>query len=120
MARRYILGILMLMAYLQPLVVNALVFNINEKTPSNTNNSHITNNPPAKHAFLVESVLLDIDDDDDLLVSEKKNTESDLYKNTIFLHSSFTINKARVHFIEYPHKYPVSKPLYILWRVFRI
>ena len=110
----------MLLAYLQPLVVNAFVFNINQKTPTNTKNAHFTNNLPASQAFFVESVLLDMDDDDDILASEKKNTVSDLYKNTTFLSCLFIINKERNNFTIYSPKYPVNKPLYILWRVFRI
>lgn len=110
----------MLLAYLQPLVVNALVFDINPKTSNNTKNAHFTNNFPASQAFFVESVLLDMDDDEDILTSEKKNTVSDLYKNTTFFSCLFTINKERDNFTIYFPKHPISKPLYILWRAIRI
>ena len=118
--KKYFLGFLLLLSFIQPLAVNMLVSNAKGHSLHTFALKSPTKKLPATKTLGIDSVLLDIDDDE--------NTDSEVQKQDAYfysLQSSFGRNlsfsviknsvKAHLAFTEIP-----SKPIYILWNVFRI
>jgi hypothetical protein len=118
--KKYLLGLLLLLAFVQPLVVNMLVYNAQARTfHSFVVKSPVKKAPTSKN-FGIDSIIVDLDDDD---VAEANNKE---YQTDLFSQSNLEEAYVRVHSklatlksTSAPLKHS-SKPLYILWSVFRI
>ena len=119
--KKYFLGFLLLLAFLQPLVVNVLVSNVKEHPFHTLSFKSPFKKAPATKSFGLDSVILDIDDDDEFSENEKKSIDSkDYYLQPAYCLSVYkkdnSINKARANTIS---SYS-NRPLFILWSVFRI
>lgn len=115
--RKYILGVLMLLAYLQPLVANALVFNTNDSFFHLNSPSHFSKDLPSSKSLMVESILIDIDDDDELSEPSSDLCLLDNINSAAFNAQIIKSNQTIAVDSKIKHS---SKPLYILWSVFRI
>ena len=111
----------MLLAYLQPLVVNALVFDNNSHLKSPITQSNISKTQPIEKALSVEAIFVDLDDEDDFSESETKNVNTDIYCQCSFIDAYLKVHStlATLNSTDFQLKHS-SKPLYILWSVFRI
>ena len=119
--KKYLLGFLLLLAFLQPLVVNLLVSNGQEHPVHILAFKSPIKKAPATKSFGLDSVIIDIDDDDEFSDNERKQNDSKDY----FLQPQYCLAKYikdnSVHSekatITTPHS---NRPLFILWSVFRI
>lgn len=119
--KKYLLGFLLLLAFLQPLVVNVLVSNGQGHPIHALAFKSPVKKAPATNSFGLDNVILDIDDDDEF--SENEGNEND--SKDYFLAPQYCLvyyNKDNaVHsekaVINTPHS---NRPLFILWSVFRI
>ena len=118
--KKYLLGFLMLLAFIQPLVVNVLVYNAQERTFHNFAIKSPVKKLPATKSFGIDSIIVDLDDDEVAEVDNKEHQtdlfyQSNLEEAYVRVHSKLATLKST----SAPLKHS-SKPLYILWSVFRI
>lgn len=119
--KKFLLGFLLLLAFLQPLVVNLLVSNGQEHQLHTLAFKSPIKKAPATKSIGLDFVILDIDDEDEFSNNEGNENDSKdyflqpaycfaIYNNDNSAHSE----KATV---STPHS---NRPLFILWSVFRI
>jgi hypothetical protein len=118
--KKYLLGFLMLLAFIQPLVVNVLVYNAQERTFHNFAIKSPVKKLPATKSFGIDSIIIDLDDEE-VAEADNKDYQTDLFCQAnleeayVKVHSDLATLKST----SAPLKHS-SKPLYILWSVFRI
>jgi hypothetical protein len=121
MMKKYILGILMLVAYLQPLVVNALVLEINTNVFHHNNPYDFSKSQPVGKNFELDAVVGDFDDEDESPETVLKHINADVYIQRSFeiayLNDHDTTASLKSKETQLKHS---TKPIYILWSVFRI
>ncbi len=118
--KKYLLGFLLLLAFVQPLVVNMLVNN----AQAHSLHTLIIKSPvkklPATKSFGLDSVIIDLDDDE-ITEIETKEHLSDVYcqynLDEAYLKTHTVLATLKSNEFQTKHS---SKPLYILWNVFRI
>lgn len=121
MMKKYILGILMLLAYLQPLVVNALVFETNNNKFHHNDQNDFSKRQPVGKNFELDAVVADFDDEDESPETELKHINADEYIQRSFeiAYLNYHDTTASLKSKETQLKHS-TKPIYILWSVFRI
>lgn len=116
--KKYLLSLLLLLAFLQPLVANVVFYNTQDHQIHNISIKSPIKKIPSSKSFGLDSILIDLDDDD---ITESENANSDWYyqKNSHFIRSwaNFELVTLKPSSPKLKHS---SKPLYILWSVFRI
>jgi len=119
--KRYFLGILMFLILFQPLVTKALA----NRVESYPNSTFSKEQLQAKHqeipATLFENLVLDAEDEDDLSELENHTSQEAILIKTISpanFYSTYNIGIALNS--NNGRSQSSSKPLYILWSVFRI
>lgn len=118
--KKYFLGLLLLLAFIQPLVVNVLVYNAHGYLFHGLTIKSPVKKAPASKSLGVDSVIIDFDDDE-VNEEENKDSSTDLYCQynmndaSFYAHSPLTTLKGTA--LQFKH---INKPLYILWSVFRI
>ena len=119
--KKYLLGFLLLLAFVQPLVVNMLVYNAQAHSfHTLIIKSPVKKAPPTK-SFGFDSVILDLDDDDEITEIETKETSAEVYchynLDEAYLKQHTILATLKSNDFQTKHS---SKPIYILWNVFRI
>jgi len=118
--KKYLLGFLLLLVFVQPLVVNVLVYNTQAKTVHSFAFKSPIKKIPATKSFGIDSIIIDLDDEE-VAEADNKGYQTDLFCQAnleeayVKVHSDLAALKST----SAPLKHS-SKPLYILWSVFRI
>ena len=119
--KRQVLGILMILLFLQPLALKAKAFQ-GEACPNNAISlQHLQSNKQESPSSALENLVLDVEDEDEFFTPENHPKSNDLIlanqfnqNKIIYEVSSFNINYYNT---QYKSK---RNSLYILWSVFRI
>ena len=119
--KKYLLGFLLLLAFLQPMVVNVLVSNGQGHPLHTLAFKSPVKKAPATKSFGLDNVILDIDDDDEFSENEVNENDSKDY----FLKSQYCLGYYNKDNSVHSEKATINithsnRPLFILWSVFRI
>jgi hypothetical protein len=119
--RKYVFAILMVFVFMQPLVSKALVYNNTCYSTNALTEKIISKSNPSTPALLVENFIAELDDEDEFSASENKSNVNELIIQNQFCSTKYKAVNASIHLSSYLTPYScASKPLYILWSVFRI
>jgi hypothetical protein len=119
--KKQLLGILLILLFLQPLVSNALAYHsihnpalVSHKLNFSKGNSSLPN-------CLMETLVLEAEDEDELFEAENATNPTVLIFSNQYKENKFFPQKLAIHFNSINTQYrSATKPLYILWSVFRI
>lgn len=118
--KKYLLGFLLLLAFVQPLVVNMLVYNAQAHSIHALAIKSPVKKLPTTKSFGIDSVIIDLDDDE-ITEIETKEHSSEVYchhnLDEAYLKQHTVLATLKSNDFQTKHS---SKPLYILWNVFRI
>ena len=118
--KKYLLGFLLFLTFIQPLVVNMLIYNAKQQTVHTISFKSPLKKAPSSNSFGLDTVLIDLDDDDN---SEKElnDHQTDIFCQydiqEAYLKEHATLASIKTAYAPLKHS---NKPLYILWSVFRI
>ncbi|MEY4279511.1 MAG: hypothetical protein RL377_1515 [Bacteroidota bacterium] len=119
--RKYLLGILLIFVFLQPVASRALVYFNAHNISSNTEHGLITKSPTQHTATPMEALATEEDDEDEQVNTETKNNECNLIlENQINANLLFQTATKIASYNHSALNRPGNQPLYILWSVFRI
>ena len=112
--KKYILGILIILTCLQPFVANALLLNPIVNASFTKYVSKISKSTSNQRQESVEAIVLDEDEED-----EEQLSSTDLLAVTSYLHKVYFKERQSKLLFDTKIQHS-SKPLFILWSVFRI
>jgi hypothetical protein len=119
--RKYVFAILLVFVFMQPLVSKALVYN---NTPFSINahtERSISKSTPTTPGLLMENFIAELEDEDEFSDSYNLSSVNELLVEKQFGSIKYNAVNASIHLNGYLTPYSIaSKPLYILWSVFRI
>ena len=119
--RKYVFAILMVFVFMQPLVSKALVYNNTPYSINALTEKIISKSNPPTPGLLVENFIVELDDEDEFSASENKSSVNELMIQNQFGSTKYSAYNSTIHLNSHLTPYSsVSKPLYILWSVFRI
>lgn len=119
--RKYVFAILMVFVFMQPLVSKALVYNNTPYSINALTEKIISKSNPSTPGLLVENFIVELDDEDEFSASENKSSVNELMIQNQFGSTKYSAYNSTIHLNSHLTPYSsVSKPLYILWSVFRI
>jgi hypothetical protein len=117
---RYILGIITLLFFLQPLATKAIAFNAASFPINNISHQQLQSNNQESPHLLIENLLLDAEDEDEFFEQENNSSEDIIVCLPARITYSTLFSKQDAIFYIQDASPANSKPLYILWSVFRI
>ena len=119
--KKYVLGILLVFVFMQPLASRALAYHNAANSTCILSTSSFSKENSNKSGLIAEGCILDADDEDEFSDSEPKNNisefvlENHIYTNRFIFSTHTFLNKTYTYVDR-----NASKPLYVLWSVFRI
>lgn len=118
--KKYLLGFLLLLAFLQPMVANVLFYNTQGHQIHGIAFKSPIKKAPTTKSFGVDSILIELDDDD-ISETETETNHSEWYcqNNDHLINNWSNTELVNLKYSSTKLKHS-SKPLYILWSVFRI
>jgi hypothetical protein len=119
--KKFLLGILTLLLFLQPLASKALAFNT-ASYPKNINfHQEFQSKKQESPSPIIENLVLDAEDEDEFSELETSSCEDTIVCQAANLsYSSLCSKQAAITYSKEVSRACYNKPLYILWSVFRI
>lgn len=119
--RKYVFAILLIFVFMQPLVSKALVYNNTPYSIKAHTEHSISKSSPTTPGLLMENFIAELEDEDEFSDSYNLSSANELFIEKQFGSIKYNAVNASIHLNGYLTPYSIaSKPLYILWSVFRI
>lgn len=118
---RYILGLITLLLFLQPLATKALAFNAASYPQNIISQQLLQSNKQESPTPIIENIVLDVEDEDEFSELENNSCEDVVACQTPGVpFSSLCSKQAAITYNKEVLRACYKEPLYILWSVFRI
>ena len=119
--RKYVFAILLVFVFMQLFASKALLYNKTQYPANALTEKIISKSNPSTPDLLVENFIVELDDEDEFSASENKSSVNELMIQNQFGSTKYSAYNPTIHLNSHLTPYSsASKPLYILWSVFRI